>query len=122
MAMASEADAEPHEVLLKTIRVAWGSAVWLQERVASMDPEDEGNAKMFIAYQQLYGEWTERAARFSKMALDAGVAERTVRIQEQQGELLARVIRTILGGLSLTKEQQAKAPQLVRGALLALEA
>ncbi|NAZ73910.1 hypothetical protein GTQ99_00495 [Kineococcus sp. T13] len=121
MAMATEADGDPLEVLMKTIRVAWGAVPWLQEQIADIDP-DEGNTKLFIAYQQLYGEWTERAARFSKMALDAGVAERQVRVVERQGELVAQVIKTILDGLQLTKAQRSLAPQLVRTALLQLEA
>jgi hypothetical protein len=56
----------------------------------------------------------------SKMALDAGVAERQVRVAEAQGELLASVIKAILGDLGLSKDQQAVAPGIVRRHLIAL--
>jgi hypothetical protein len=59
-------------------------------------------------------------ARVCKMALDAGVAERQVRVAEAQGELLASVIKAILTGLGLDKDQQDKAPAIVRRHLLAL--
>lgn len=52
-------------------------------------------------WQSVYSEWTDRAAKYAKMALDAGMAERRVRLAEAEGELLAGVIQAILGDLSL---------------------
>ena len=60
----------------------------------------------------------KRQAR--EATLDAGVEERKVRIAEAQGELLAEVIKAILGDLGLTKKQQSEAPAIVRRHLLAL--
>ena len=48
-------------------------------------------------------------ARVCRMALDAGVNERAVRIAEQHGELLASVTKAILGNLDLSKKQQGPA-------------
>lgn len=49
----------------------------------------------------------DRCARFAKLALDAGIAERQVRLAEQQGALVADAIGRILDALGLTAEQQA---------------
>jgi hypothetical protein len=58
--------------------------------------------------------------RCDATALDAGVEERRVRIAEAQGELLAGVIKAILGDLGPNKKQQNEAPAIVRRHLLAL--
>ena len=53
--------------------------------------------KRLLGFQAVYGEWIDRSAKHAKLALDAGVEERKVRIAEAQGELLAGVIKAILG-------------------------
>ena len=69
---------------------------------------------------KLEAEERDRCANFSTKAIAAGIAERQVRLAEQQGELVAQVIKAVLGDLGLTKEQQAEAPAIVRRHLLAL--
>lgn len=60
---------------------------------------------------EMYGVWVERAAKAAKLALDAGVAERLVRVEQDKGQLLAGVIRAVLDDpeLGLTPEQRAAA-------------
>lgn len=60
----------------------------------------------------------DRAVRYAKTAHDMGIAEREVRLAEQQGELLATVIRNVLGDLDLTEEQQGRVPAVVQRHLL----
>lgn len=138
MAMATEAESDPLEVLLKTIRLSWGSVLYLHQKIQDDygDPNVlEESTRVVKGEEQTYlkkaeytvwiallGDWTDRAAKYSKMALDAGVAERVVKVQEQQAALVAGVIRVILQGLELTPDQQSRAPQLVRSALLELNA
>lgn len=57
----------------------------------------------------MYDRALEQAARAAKMALDAGVAERLVQVEQEKGRLFAEVIRAILNDpeLGLTQEQQA---------------
>lgn len=62
-----------------------------------------------------------RLAKYSKMALDAGIAERAVQIAEEAGERLAVAIRSILESLDLSVEQERKAPEIVSSALRLLE-
>lgn len=53
-------------------------------------------------------------ARYSKMALEAGVEERMVRVAETVGESIATAVRGILDDLKLDKQQQEVAPEIVR--------
>jgi hypothetical protein len=76
--------------------------------------------KRLLGFQAVYGEWIDRSAKHAKLALDAGVEERKVRIAEQQGELIPQVIRSVLGDLGLNSKQQSEAPAIVRRHLLAL--
>lgn len=55
----------------------------------------------------------DRIVKYAKTAHDMGIAEREVRLAEQQGQLLASVIRNVLGDLDLTPEQQALAPKAI---------
>lgn len=60
----------------------------------------------------LYAQWVDRAARVAKMALDAGIEERLVRLAEGQATLIVQTLRNVLAQLDLTPEQLAKAQQL----------
>lgn len=53
-------------------------------------------------------------------AIKAGIEERRVRLAEQQGALVAQVIRAILADLDLSAEQQALVPDVVPRHLRAL--
>ncbi len=104
------------------IRLDWGAVQYIRSQIAeraSEEPsEDLDERKLQVVmtklYEELYGEWVDRAAKHAKLALDAGIADRQVRVAEQQGQLMAVALRTILDGLGLTKAQQDRAPQLVR--------
>jgi hypothetical protein len=62
-------------------------------------------------------EWTDRLGRLCKLALDAGIAERQVRIAESQGALLANAMRYLLRELGLTDDQATRAPAITARAL-----
>ena len=40
--------------------------------------------KRLLGFEAVYGEWIDRSAKHAKLALDAGVEERKVRIADQQ--------------------------------------
>lgn len=63
---------------------------------------------------ELEGQERDRCARFCKLALDAGIAERQVRLAERQGDLIADVLRAVLADpeLGLTAEQQKAVPHV----------
>lgn len=61
----------------------------------------------------LYREERKHAAQVSALAIQAGLAERMVKIAESQGEVLASVIRAVLDALLLSPEQHALVPRVV---------
>lgn len=77
----------------------------------------------------LLAQWTDKSARVSKLAIDAGLEERRTALSERQGEMLAAVLRTLLASLSaalvaaglaegvVQRVMVEDAPKLVRGAL-----
>lgn len=63
---------------------------------------------------QLEAQERDRCAKFAKTALDAGIAERQVRLAERQGELIAAVLRAVLSDpeLGLTEQQMKAVPHV----------
>lgn len=61
---------------------------------------------------RMWVEARERLARYATAALKAGIEERRVRLAEDQGALMAQVIRGILADLQLTPEQQARSGEV----------
>ena len=59
----------------------------------------------------MYAQWLDRAARASKLALDAGVDERRVRIAEDQARVIVDTSRAVFADaeLGLTPEQRKAA-------------
>lgn len=74
-----------------------------------------------IAYRMLT-DAQERLAKFATAALRAGVDERRVKLAEDQGMLVAQVIRAVLDQLDLSPEQAAKVPEVVPAQLRLLTA
>jgi hypothetical protein len=66
---------------------------------------------------KLYGEWCDRLAKYAKAAVDAGIAEREIRIAEGEAAQIVRVIEATLSGLNLTPEQRAQGRQIATGEL-----
>ena len=65
-----------------------------------------------VAYRMLT-DAQDRLARYAAAALRAGVEERRVRLAEDQGALVAQVIRAILDDLHLTADQASRVPEVV---------
>lgn len=89
-------DVHPLEALLQAVHEAAGNVEMLRSLVA-----DEANTTpLYDAYGKphthpvlaFYNEERDRLARFSKLALDAGVDERRVRLAEAMGRSMAKVI------------------------------
>lgn len=148
--MGAPVDIDPHEALLWCVRTAAGEVAYCNAMVAAIDPDAATGAQLQRKVRPLKGEYgeesmsqlaeektytdprlhiwittrhgaLERLAKFSKMALDAGVAERQVQLAEQWADVLGQAIGNILVGLKLTSAQQQLAPELVRANLAVLE-
>lgn len=69
---------------------------------------------------RLEAEERDRCANFAAKAVAAGLNERMVRLAEQQGQLIAQVIRAVLGRAGLTPEQEALVDVALREELMAV--
>lgn len=83
-------------------------------------PDPEGSVAQ--ARLDLYAQWVDRAARVAKMALDAGIEERLVRLAEGQATLIVQTMRNVLTQLDLTPEQLERASKLAANELRLLAA
>lgn len=63
----------------------------------------------------------DRLARFSKMAIDAGVAERQVALAERQGDMIAHVLGTFMERMRFGPKAMARAERIIPEMLLMLE-
>lgn len=69
---------------------------------------------------RLYQEERVHLAKICTDAIRCGIEERRVKLAEQQGQLVADVIRQILGDLNLNADQQARVAEVVPMRLRAL--
>jgi hypothetical protein len=133
-------DISPADALLEEVRYTAGHVAWLREQVQALESADliwgmteqaEKSATEFpgtdVTYAAKASMWLELYYRerrhlvdVTKAAIAAGIEERKVRIAEQQGALVAGVIRAILADLELSKAQQERVPEVVPRHLRAL--
>lgn len=125
-------ETSPSEALLDLVQWTAGEvAYWRAEvrKVAQEEPAkltagltkivETGDVKQrtvettpHIAYRMLASA-SDRLERYATAALRAGVEERRVRLAEDQGALVAQVIKAVLDELHLTPEQAARVPTVV---------
>lgn len=134
-------DVDPMEALLMCVRISAAEVAYFSHQVSLIKDETElitrpthqvaagkDPIKMWLKADRQLNLWVrerhkamERLARYSKMAIDAGVEERLVRVAETVGSRLADAIQGILNELELDAKQLKKAPQVVRKHLTVLE-
>lgn len=133
-------DIHPAEALLDLVHWTAGEVDYWRQRVTQLEEDQltwgttqhrEGTgpegpidvttqaAAPHIAYTMLERA-SDRLASYATAALKAGVDERRVRLAEQQGALVAGVIRAILAELNLSPAQQALVGEVVPRQLRAL--
>lgn len=128
------------DALMEEVRYTAGHVAWLREQVQALEAgqlvwgmteQVDKSATEFAGTDTTYGAkasiWLELYYRerkhlvdVTKAAITAGIEERKVRLAEQQGALVAQVIRSILADLELSPGQQARVPEVVPRHLRAL--
>jgi hypothetical protein len=110
----------PHEALLAMLHVASGHVVWLRNEIASLTSVGDFESRVLI---QVYSDERDRVARVAKACLDAGVAERQVRLAEEFGSMLADVLRAVFDDdeLQMTSQQRALMPAVLQRYLVRAE-
>lgn len=106
--MGCAVDVHPLDALLEMVCEAAGNVHYLRTRVEDLhltEVNDLTGVTEANALVKLYEQERDRLAKFSKMALDAGVDERQVRIAEAQGQQLAAVVRAAVAAAAVGGEQ-----------------
>lgn len=95
-----------------SLRKALTGDVWITDE----DGAGHKAGEYIRALAILEAQERDRCANFCRIAIAAGLAERQVRIAEQQGQLLATVLREIIGDeqLALTADQRTVLPAVIR--------
>ncbi|GHE47419.1 hypothetical protein GCM10017673_56600 [Streptosporangium violaceochromogenes] len=126
-------EVDPAVALLEEVHRTAGHVTWLAEVVGDLGQDDlvwsvaeevdriggiaAGSETTHKAapsvWLDLYQRERKHLTDVCKTAIAAGIAERQVRLAEQQGAIVVDVIRRILDRLSLTAEQAALVPQVV---------
>src|SRR5205085_374032 len=107
------------DALLWTVNLSAGHLEFIRRELASDGEPDTFQREVLL---RVYNDERDRLARTAKLAIDAGVAERAVKLAEAYGEMLAQLITGILGDLSLNRRQRAEVPTVLKRHLLAVDA
>lgn len=140
--MGAPIDIDPHEALIYCVQQTAGEVFYATRKIASLNEEEElqrptvitdrvGSKDGYTETKELAldlhiwirvrQEAMDRLARYSKMALDAGVDERRVAIAENAASVLAPILQLVFEDLKLTKDQLKRAPSILERRLLAIE-
>lgn len=142
-AMGIPIDLDPMEALLMCVRIAAGEVAYTTNMIAALEtgkaivnPETK---RMYLGFEgqeledvvispETLNIWIstrhkcmDNLARYSKMAIDAGISERQIALAERYGQMIAGLLERVLGDLGLTSAQARKAPEIVRTRMLELE-
>ena len=122
-AFARALDVTPWEALLWAVRLAAGKVAFIEQKLGTAEDDDEllpnGRLHFWVKLSELE---RDRLARVSKLAIDAGVAERLVRQIELEATLMLRATTLTLDELGLSEEDRSRALGIMSRNLLALEA
>lgn len=143
----TEIDIEPHEALLVCVRLTAGRLAYCTHKVEELKQDEhmgrllETSEKTFFnddgdsvtyeekkdkgpdlhAWIRVQREAVHDLAKFSKMAIDAGVEERRVALAERWGDRLTLLLQGVMSDLKLSAKQKKEAPQIIARRLTALE-
>lgn len=137
-AFARALDVTPWEGLLTAVRIAAGRVAFIEAKLAGaqvdrqLEPavkdsiseagrtqDQQGSNMHYWVKQAEY--WVDRLAKLSKLAIDAGVAERLVRQVELEAQLMLRATNLTLDELGLDEETRQRVLVTMSRHLLELE-
>lgn len=98
---------------LEAEQVVWGTAEEVDKQAGEFPGTDVTRKAAVNVWVELYARERKHLVDVCRIAIAAGIEERRVRLAEQQGAMLAGVIKSILGDLGLTPEQSARVPEIV---------
>jgi len=137
---------DPEQGMLDLLAISAGAVAWYglkvgtltetsgtslgwvsQERESLLDVDTGKDGTLWrkaSPWVSLYNEERDRMLSIAKACISAGIAERKVKLAENQGAQVFEATRRFIEStaLNLTPEQRARAPQVMRDALLAVDA
>jgi hypothetical protein len=112
----------PWEALLLAVKRAAAWAAFYDTKLGEVTDDEElrpgGGAHDWVKAAERVN---DKLARYSKMAVDAGVAAMLVSQARSEGEQLARVLNAALGEVALDEATEQRLRTALRNALLAME-
>lgn len=126
--MGRPKDISPLDAIVWAIKITAGEVEWLGSQIAEINNKKDW-IEYTIAGQQLHvfqrarADAMDRLVRYSKDAIALGLAERAVRMAEQFGATIARLLEGIHADILpyMSKEGLAAWPTIVRHHLILLE-
>jgi hypothetical protein len=82
---------EPDDLMLNTVYLAAGALAFATQRAAATEEKDYDTDGARVAQARL-ADAIDRSARVAKMAMDAGISDRRIRLAQRWGESIASVI------------------------------
>lgn len=117
--IAQALDISPWEALLLTVRRAAGWAAYYEMKMAEVEDDEElrpgGAAYHWVEAAERVN---EKLARWSKAAVDAGVAQILVQRAQMEGTAIVQVLNAALAAASLDEESEMRIRAALRNALL----
>lgn len=117
-------ECDPLDGLLQVIQGAAGQVAHANALVEREAAERDGGPQTETTFAlQMLKESQHELARYCKMALDAGIADRRVKIAQRHGELIAGAIERAMGKMAeqWTSERRAEFARYVEAEMLRLE-
>jgi hypothetical protein len=124
--MGAPMDINPFDAIIWCIRITAGEVAWLSTKIAEVDKEgdwfeDTHFGKQMHILQRTRADAQDRLVRYSRDAIQLGLAERAVRLAENFGVMLARLLENIAADLELSRKQKEIWPTIVRRQLILME-
>jgi len=123
--MGAPRDINPFDAIMWCIRITAGEVEWLSMKIAEVDEidwiEETQFGKQMNVLQRSRADAQDRLVRYSRDAIQLGLAERSIRLAENFGMVLARLLENIASELNLTKAQKEIWPGIVRRQLILMQ-
>ncbi|HKV43853.1 MAG TPA: hypothetical protein VJT32_04150 [bacterium] len=123
--MGAPLDINPLEAIVWCIRITAGEVQWLSMKIAEADEvdwiENTIAGKQLNVFQRTRADAQDRLVRYSKEAIQLGLAERAIRMAENFGLALARLLEGIEADMGFNATQRKLWQQSVRKHLILLQ-
>lgn len=106
-------DVSPEQVMMEELARAYAVVNYLEGQT-------DIEAAMWPDWQSVMLAERKHMVQVAKMMIDAGIAERHVKIIEDQARVLGQAIRSVLDQIGLSDDQRGRAPIIVREVMAAL--